>query len=57
MAGFFDAGGASLFETAGMVYISYVGVTKVEPFEPTLEDLYFAVRREAREQGKAGDVE
>ena len=34
-----------------------VGVTKVEPFEPTLEDLYFAVRREAREQGKAGDVE
>lgn len=26
-------------------------VTKVEPFEPSLEDLYFAVRNEAREDG------
>ena len=30
---------------------SGVRITKVEPFEPSLEDLYFAARKEAREDG------
>ncbi len=34
-----------------------VRLTKIDPFEPKLEDLYFAVRNEAREQGKVGEVE
>lgn len=34
-----------------------VRLTRVEPFEPTLENLYFEVRREAREAGKVGAVE
>ncbi len=31
-------------------------ITKVEPFEPSLEDLYFAVRAEARADGVIGDA-
>lgn len=32
-------------------------ITKVEPFEPGLEDLYFAVRKEARAEGLIADTE
>lgn len=38
MTGFFDAGGSSIFETAGMVYISYVGVTKVASVSEEVAD-------------------
>ena len=38
MEGFFDKGGDSLLATAGMVYISYVGVTKVASVAEEVKD-------------------
>jgi len=37
-AGFFDAGAESIFATAGLVYISYVGVTKVASVSEEVKD-------------------
>ena len=37
-AGFFDKGGASVFATAGLVFISYVGVTKVASVAEEVEN-------------------
>jgi len=37
-AGFFDKGGASVFATAGLVFVSYVGVTKVASVAEEVEN-------------------